>query len=152
MISNIGLVIFLLVIIVSLHHVTCDEDLFRWVWFLFCRKFYEFIHLKFSRIEIQRVPSKFSTQANCTITENNDTICDVMSRHFGRVSVIRSSAQENLINYFDVSDDQYRFGKFLSFFVIVLFYGKYLHWYTVSIFFCGVRYRFVRSMGTIKSM
>ncbi len=105
MISNIDLVIFLMMIIVSFHHGICDEDLFRWV----CRIINEVIYLKFSRISIHRVPSKFSAQANCTLTTDNVTICDGISRNFGRVSVIQSSDYESLINHADVSDDQYRF-------------------------------------------
>lgn len=58
---------------------------------------------------MDRVPSQFSAEANCTSTTDNLTICDGISSHFGQVSVIKSSATENLINYVDVSNDQYRF-------------------------------------------
>jgi hypothetical protein len=71
---------------------------------LFCKTINEFIYLKFSRIPMYRVPSQFSSTANCTQITDNVTTCDGISRTFGRISVIKSSADENLVNYLDVSD------------------------------------------------
>ncbi len=77
--------------------------------FLFCRTINEFVHLKFFRIQLTRVPSDFSATADCTPAENSVTICQGISRSFGQVSVIKSSAYEGLVNEADVSNDQYRF-------------------------------------------
>ncbi len=53
---------------------------------------------------MHRVPSQFSSAANCTVTTDNVTICEGVSYTLGRVSVIKSSADETLVNYLDVSD------------------------------------------------
>jgi len=55
------------------------------------------------RIPVGRVRSHSSTKSNCTISNENVTICETNSRTFGKVSVVKSSAYESLINEADVS-------------------------------------------------
>jgi hypothetical protein len=53
---------------------------------------------------MNRVQSQLSANVNCRESSNGETICKRMSRTFGNVSVVESSAFEKLINEADVSD------------------------------------------------
>jgi hypothetical protein len=64
----------------------------------------ELISLGIFRIPVKRVRPRSSTETNCTVSTTNVTTCDRMSRAFGKVSVMKASAYESLVNEADVSN------------------------------------------------
>ncbi len=64
------------------------------------------------RIPIHRVRDASSTESNCTVSTTNVTTCNISSPTFGKITVIKSSAFESLVNEADVSNYQSHFKIF----------------------------------------
>jgi cathepsin D len=62
---------------------------------------YETAGRELFRIPVKRVRPRSSTETNCTVSTTNVTTCDRMSRAFGKVSVMKASAYESLVNEAD---------------------------------------------------
>ncbi|CAF1410249.1 unnamed protein product [Adineta steineri] len=69
---------------------------------IFIVLYYETVTNQLIKIPVNRIQSTSSTTENCTVSSTNVTTCDRSSNTFGKVSVIKSSTFESLINEADV--------------------------------------------------